>query len=256
MKQLNLIKDLQKFTKIFFLFDYDGVLTPIQDNPATAHLSKKTKKLLIDIASHRNHKVAIVSGRNLKTLKRLTKLTNSKIILIGSHGLEIYYKGKVKFLSNHNLTILKKIKPNAIKIAENIAPGFTENKPYTFTYHIRSLKKFDHVKKISTSIKRFLRKKNLSNKFKIIEGKNIIELLSKEISKGKAVEKIIKPYPNYKYIYFGDDITDISAFKIMKKYNGISVSLNPDLNHKTDYLINSQKSLIKYLNKLKPGQKI
>src|SRR3989338_9383686 len=116
MKQIEkLIKlieiNLKEKKYLFLFFDYDGVLVPIQDNPATAYLKAKTKSALLKLASNPLFKVAIVSGRNLSTLKKLTRIKTKGITLIGSHGLEMFYKGKTRFLHGKSENILEKIKP-------------------------------------------------------------------------------------------------------------------------------------------------
>lgn len=242
MKQIEKLKELievnlKKKKKIFFFFDYDGVLVPIQKNPNMAYLSKVTKKKLIKLINNKLFKIALVSGRTVDTLKKLTKLNNKKTIFIGSHGLEFLYMGKASFFSKQTISITNKMRLKALKKAKSIANGFLEHKPFTFTYHIRDLRKINLVKKLSKTMKQFLKENKLDNQLKILEGKDIIEVLPLEVSKGKAVEQIIERFPDYSYIYFGDDITDISAFKIVNKYKGISVSLNPYLRYKADFLI-------------------
>ena len=232
--------NLDKKKKIFFFFDYDGVLAPIQNNPSTAYLRAKTKRMLLRIAAKNFFKIAIVSGRHLSTLKKLTKIKTNKIILIGSHGLELFLQCKKRFLLSKNIGILKSIKARVINLAKSKANGFVETKPYTLTYHIRDKKNKELVKTLSMAINKLLNKLKLSQKIQILEGKNIVEIMPREITKGKAVEKVIKLYPGYLPIYFGDDVTDISALKIVKKYKGISISLNPHLRFKADFLINQK----------------
>lgn len=260
MKQLKQINKLQKFInslfrkkrKIFFFFDYDGVLVKIRNNPSKSFLPKKTKYILNKLSNYPNIKIAIVSGRNLDILKKLTK-TKNNITLIGSHGLEFFHKSKRWLLFKKDIKLIKKIKQNGLTLAKTIANGFLEHKPYTFTYHIRDKRKINLVKKVSKVMNAFLKKNNLHNKLKLLEGKNIIEILPKEVNKGIAIEKIIKLFPNYTYLYFGDDITDIPALKTVKKHSGIAISLNHKLKYKADFLMdyNSfQKNIINYLAKL------
>ena len=243
MKLSKKTKNLLKFVKLkkerlFLFFDYDGVLVPLQNNPATAYLPSKVKKGLLELSFKKNIKVALVSGRNLHLLKKLTKLRSKNITLIGSHGLEMYYKGTTKHIFDKNLKDLKSIKKEATKLAKDIASGFVENKPYSFTYHIRDKKKNDFVQKICSAVNSLIKKRGLSKKLKVLKGKKMVEILPCDVNKGSAVEKLISLSPKYKYVYFGDDVTDISAFKIVNKYKGIPVSLNKKLPYKTKYTLN------------------
>lgn len=249
MKQLKQIKELlqcvnKKRRKVFFFFDYDGVLVPLQNNPYTSYLSKKVRDKL-ELLSSSPNKVALVSGRDLKTIKRLTKIKSRKITLVGTHGLEIEnlkYKSKKVYTTRHEPE-LKRIKNVLFRISRNIANGFMENKPYSFTYHIRDSDYRNLIKKLRLALKKFLRSQKLDKKIKILEGKKMVEVMPEKVSKGVAVQKIINEYPGYLYVYFGDDITDISAFKAVKRYGGISVSFNGALNYKADFLVKSQKDI-------------
>ena len=235
--------NLKKKKKIFFFFDYDGVLVPIQDNPATAYLKANTKGTLLKLASKPLFKVAIVSGRNLSILKKLTRIKTKEITLIGSHGLEMFHKGKTRFLHGKSENILEKIKPKVVNLVQSKAKGFVENKPYTITYHIRDSRKGNLVQKLKRALNRLLNELKLGKQVQVLEGKNIVEIMLKEVTKGKAVERVIKLYPNYLPIYFGDDVTDISALKVVKRYKGVSISLNPELSYKADFTLNSKKML-------------
>jgi hypothetical protein len=44
-----------------------------------------------------------------------------------------------------------------------------------------------------------------------------------DVKKDKAADYLISTYPDYFPVYFGDDITDIPAFKEVTKHNGIAV---------------------------------
>lgn len=250
----NLLKSVKDKTKrnpkLFFFFDYDGVLVPIQNNPSTAYLPDNLKNNLIKLARKENIQVALVSGRNVNLLRRLSNIKSKDITLIGSHGLEMLTGNRSRHLFNNNSKDLKKIKKYAIKVAHEITDGFLENKPYSFTFHIRDNNAQIKVKRLSVAFKKLITSKKLNKKLKVLEGKKIVEILPKDVTKGKAVEKIIKEHPKYTYLYLGDDVTDISALKVVKRYKGISVSLNPKLKFSTKYTLDSPfevKQFVSYM---------
>lgn len=250
-KILQLIEaNLRNKKKIFFLFDYDGTLVPIQNDPTKTILSQEIKDSLINLSKNKMFKVAIVSGRTITTLKKFTKINSKKIIFIGSHGFEVLYKGKESFLSKVGISEINKIKSKALKIATGIANGFLEYKPYTFTYHIRDKRKSNHVLILSSALKKLLKENKLDGKLKVMKGKNIIEIFPLDVSKGNAIKKFIKMYPNYFYIYFGDDVTDISAMREVDKYKGLSVSLNKKLNYRYKSYLSSSNELFKLISEL------
>lgn len=258
MKDLIQIEKLQSILKnkvkngekIYFLFDYDGTLVPIQRYPDKAFLPKDVKNSLIKLSKNSLFKVALVSGRTISTLKKLTGIRNKDITFIGSHGYELLHKGKKSFLSKATISEITKIKIEALKIAQITADGFLEHKPYTFTYHIRDKRKTNHVLELCESIQKLLKKNKLEKKMKIMKGKNIVEILPIDVSKGNAIKQMTRMYPNYFYIYFGDDVTDISAMNEVDKYKGLSVSLNKDLKYKYKIYLSSYKLLARIFSVL------
>lgn len=253
MKQLRHLQEhinrtKQKEKKLFLMFDYDGVLAPIQKKPDTAFIPTETKKNLLKLLNMKNIKIAIVTGRTLETISRLLSIKSKDLLIIGSHGFEMLDKGRLRFLSKINQRTLSDIKVELLPALKSEINGFLECKPYTFTYHIRENRKGEWVKKAQSISKRFLKRKKLDDNLTVLTGKNIIEVLSKDVSKGVAVEKIISKFSKHHYVYIGDDVTDISAFKIVKKFKGASVSVNKKLNYKADFYLKDTKevhSLIK-----------
>nr|MDQ3383665.1 trehalose-phosphatase [Actinomycetota bacterium] len=67
--------------------DFDGTLAPLVDEPMSARALPGALDLLVELASLPGVSVAVVSGRDLATLDRLTQLVGS-VVLVGSHGAE------------------------------------------------------------------------------------------------------------------------------------------------------------------------
>nr|MDD3013800.1 trehalose-phosphatase [Candidatus Gastranaerophilales bacterium] len=124
--------------KVLLMFDYDGTLTPIVDKPDLAKLDPEVKTALETIADATFVKVAIISGRNISVLKKLSGLTSKDISLFGLHGGEALIDGKICDYSSK----AKKIKIQQIcKILKNELELFNgiiiENKEYSVSVHYR-----------------------------------------------------------------------------------------------------------------------
>jgi trehalose 6-phosphate phosphatase len=65
--------------------DYDGTLTPIVEDPDRAFMPDATRATIAELARH--CPVAIVSGRDVATMRRLVQLDS--LFYAGSHGFEI-----------------------------------------------------------------------------------------------------------------------------------------------------------------------
>lgn len=76
---------------IALFLDFDGTLTPIQEDPTQCHLSEEATELLQLIANSDRHHVTVLSGRTLDDVKSRVGVRN--ICYGGNHGLVISEKG-------------------------------------------------------------------------------------------------------------------------------------------------------------------
>ncbi len=210
--------------KPLFCFDYDGTLTPIIKDPEKAVIPKETRRLLKQL-SHK-HRVAIVSGRDLDTLKGFLALDS--LIYAGSHGYRISGPDGIQFQHQPSGDLLPRL---------NEAEGWLSREPELKMKGIEIERKHlaiaIHYRKADPgSYKTVLRvaKRLVSTyrEFKIGRGKKIIEILpSMEWHKGKAVDWILKTlersdHQQYMPIYLGDDRTDENAFRSLPSH-GIGI---------------------------------
>ena len=86
---LDRIKDIIKSKPLFLLLDYDGTLTPIRKTPHAAIIHSEAKSILRAILKNENIKLAIISGRSLRDIKKIVgikKICYFKIIIFYFQG--------------------------------------------------------------------------------------------------------------------------------------------------------------------------
>ena len=79
----------------------------------------------------------------------------------------------------------------------------------------------------------------------------MIEAMPKGFSKGKAVRKILEKYPGHFPLYAGDDIGDISVFRVLGK-KGLRIAVGqriPKIH--SDLRFGKPADFIKWLGKLR-----
>ncbi|MDD5355407.1 MAG: trehalose-phosphatase [Candidatus Omnitrophica bacterium] len=239
---------------LFIFLDYDGTLTPIVETPQKAVISKETKDLLRVLARAPRCKIAVISGRSLRDIKK--KVGLKKIIFVGNHGLEI--EGRkikhVNMLSLRYRSLLRKIKRDLEKNLACVKGVILEDKGLSFTVHYRLVESGD-IPKVKSIFKEATELLSLKNKIKAKTGKMIFEVSPPlEWNKGKAAlwllarhkfsskEKMILP------IYIGDDRTDEDAFKVLNR-NGITVFVgNPRSSH-AEYYLKDTKEVNRFIKK-------
>ncbi|MBM6589374.1 trehalose-phosphatase [Brevibacterium sp. RIT 803] len=83
--------DLRQITgtgSVLIALDFDGVLAPLQDNPDLSRPLPESAQAIVDLSTLPATRVALVSGRDVTTLRRLADPPPA-VWLVGSHGAEV-----------------------------------------------------------------------------------------------------------------------------------------------------------------------
>ena len=242
---------ITKASHIYLFLDYDGTLTPIVARPELANLPRNVKSLLLKLIRNPVISIAIISGRSIKQLKQKIKIKD--IVLAGNHGLEIELP-TLKFihpLAKKCRPSLKQIKDKLIRIARPVKGTFVEDKELTLSIHFRLAKEKD-IKKLKqhiyTAINPYIRHKRI----KVTHGKKVLEIRPPvRWDKGSLAgyllrikkSKARKALP----IYIGDDKTDESAFRVLRK-KGITVFVGrPNAASNAEYYVKNTEEVFKFL---------
>jgi len=216
-------KKINNREKVLLMFDYDGTLTPIVEKPELAILDNKTKKALEAIAENDLIKIAIISGRDIETLKQLSGITSMHIILFGLHGGQTQVEGEIHDYSSetqkNKICEISKTLEKELTVYKGI---ILENKGLSVAVHYR-LAENNAVEDILRIVKDIFNFYNSHNEFILQPGKKVLEILPAGFSKDKAVNHLISFFPDCFPVYFGDDITDISAIKETINHNGSGI---------------------------------
>ncbi len=238
----------EKKENLFLFFDFDGTLVPISKNPKDCYLSGELKESLYKLKD--KIKIGIISGRDLKDLKRRISVEN--IYYCGSHGLQIdgpdikYTNPDVYKLKPYIYEIFSKFK-NLSKMYPGV---FIEKKSFSFTIHYRQVdgKQRKDLKRLFLQIISNYEEKNI----KVINGKMVFEVFpAVDWNKGRAVKFIIENF-NRKVlpIFIGDDLTDETVF-IEIKDEGLTVKVGYSKKTMAKYFLRNQREVYRFINILK-----
>lgn len=201
-KALPEILRLPSNQKLVFCLDFDGTLTPIRRKPHHVKASAVLLKFLKQAASLHSCQVAIVSGRQLKDLKR--KLPVPGLILAGSHGLEWNIRAD-RDLSR--FAKLKKLQARWRQALKNIKGVSFENKPFSFVLHYRQASK-KQQEKVNAF---FLKQQNdlIKKKFEWTTAHKAFEIFESERGRKEHVSRdLMARFQGARLIAAGDDVTD------------------------------------------------
>jgi trehalose 6-phosphate phosphatase len=225
---LSLLAALEAFAKkprILLGADFDGTLAPFSTDPMQARAAPGALLSLYAAASLPGVTVALVSGRELRTLRTLTEIPyTSPIVLIGSHGGQSSLDG-IEGLEGVQGTARLDHDANARLSAaradlEEVAlahPGTRiELKPGAVALHTRGVEPSIGAAAIDAALGLSPRHWGVH----IIPGKEVVELTVLEADKGVALRALAAALGVDATAYFGDDVTDERGFAALDPQSG------------------------------------
>lgn len=204
--------------KIALFLDYDGTLVPIRKDPSQCVLPVQVKKMLRKLAVSGHFYPVILSGRSLRDIRKMTGVRG--ICYGGNHGFDmagpgVRYTHPAALKARPQIITAKRLLEKAVG---GISGARLEDKKFSISLHYRSVREKDLpliFKSFDEVSKPFVRKNILS----VQRGKKVLELVpSAEWDKGFAALWLLQRLGEGFYpIYIGDDLTDETAFKALRK---------------------------------------
>lgn len=203
------LASVARVPRLLVASDYDGTIAPIVSDPAKAFPHRESVSALRALAGLPNTTAAVISGRALRDLAALSRLP-VEVQLIGSHGSE-FDVGFVHAIDNDARQLLAEIQSAFAKIAaEN--PGVTvETKPASAALHVRNASP-EIGRRALTSVRQG---PACWVGVQVTEGKAVIELAVVPTDKGTALDTIRHQESASAAVFFGDDVTDEKAFRVL-----------------------------------------
>jgi trehalose 6-phosphate synthase/phosphatase len=210
LKKAGLIEKYRKANNRLVLLDYDGTLVDYTSLPDTAILPEHLFDILIKLVCAPQTAVFIITGRGYRYIDEI--LNHLPIDIIAEHGAMIREKGIWKNHISNNTLWKETIIPILNQITSTCPKSFVEEKDFSLAWHYRNSETqigITHSRKLIRILEKYIHSYNL----KILDGKKVVEILSEETGKGKAVKKLTRQN-NYDFILsIGDDATDEDMFK-------------------------------------------
>jgi trehalose 6-phosphate phosphatase len=199
------------------LFDFDGTLSRLVDDPAAASIEQRSEAALHQLTNLVDV-VGIVTGRALSDVQ--TRLDTSDLVVVGNHGLEWVVRGEHH---THEAGIAAEAAVTAAlgEIRERIehdrlADGVIfENKALSASIHYRMAPNQKQVGSVLVPLARRVAK---AHGLRLTEGKLIVELRPMaEVSKGTAMHQLQHQLGLASMVFLGDDLTDVDGFLALRE---------------------------------------
>ena len=207
------LDDLDYFSRILgadrvgLFSDFDGTLTPIFDDPRDTVLSPAMRDTLSEL-SGKLELVAVVSGRDLRTLREMVGLNS--VTYVGNHGLEVWRAGGER--AEREAQVADGLMGDVEKGVGGIGvSGLSlEDKGMSVAVHYRNVPDPTTAR---SALSQVLKSLAAARGLEIREGKMVLEIGPRtSVNKGTAVARLALEFELTGAIFLGDDVTDCDAF--------------------------------------------
>ena len=200
------------------LTDFDGTLSPVAPVPDAAFLHPDVARILPEL-KERLDLLAVITGR--ATADVSGKVGIPDLLYVGNHGLEwsengLYLAHPVGIEAERAVTETLAAIEDDLKAEEIDLTGLLfENKRLSASIHYRLM---TDPLAFEVRLLPIAERRAEEHGLRLSGGKMTLELRpTTSISKGTAVEQIVKDRRLNGAMFFGDDVTDVDAFRALKR---------------------------------------
>jgi trehalose 6-phosphate synthase/phosphatase len=215
-EKTDLIDKYRKATNKLVLLDYDGTLVNYELIPDDARLPLHLVDILIRLIEKPKTTVFIISGRGYKDVDKL--LGHFPFKIIAEHGAMIREDGQWKNQIIENCFWKKTIIPILNQMTAKCPNSFVEEKKFSLTWHYRNAEPelgYTCSRELIYLLKKVIHSLNL----KILDGNKVVEILTNETGKGKAVKNLFEQNSFDFVLSIGDDATDEEMFEFFLNHS-------------------------------------
>ncbi|WP_029088210.1 trehalose-phosphatase [Brevibacterium album] len=213
--------------------DFDGVIAPLQDDPATSAPLPASAEAVRALSALPLTPVGFISGRDLAVLRTLSRAPEPTLF-IGSHGLETDFSALEASSATAFFAPLTEEERGALAALdaalERIAaedqggpggPLRIERKPLGRTAHTRGLP----AARAAHLTARLRELAEAMPRLRSFAGHDMTEFAVRMETKGDGLERMIAATGAEAVLFIGDDVTDEDAFARLQRSTADSVAV-------------------------------
>jgi trehalose 6-phosphate phosphatase len=200
--------------------DFDGVLSPIVDEPSEAHIHPEAPEVLVGL-SDVVRAIAVITGRPARQALALGGLDEvgdaigergKELFLFGQYGNERWSSSRRRVISPrppHGLSTFERDLPGLLRRADAVG-AHVEEKGLAVAVHTRRL---DDPAGAFERLLPLMGEQAARHGLVLEPGRNVIEVRSDGMHKGNAVETLARDQSAGGFLFAGDDLGDVQAFE-------------------------------------------
>jgi trehalose 6-phosphate phosphatase len=201
--------------------DIDGTLVEFTNTPSETRADPDIKVLIAALAARLRGAVALVSGREIRTIDAL--FAPLKLPASGLHGGERRDAAGVMHLNAVAEDDLHDARAALNQLARAHPGVLIEDKGRNVAVHFRLAPQSEaKVRAAVAAIAAPLR-----DRYQLQDGIMMLELKPKGCSKGSAVQAFMResPFRGRRPVFIGDDLTDMDGFAAVEADGGLSIGV-------------------------------
>ena len=200
--------------------DFDGVLSPIVDDPAQAHIHPDAGEVLVGLADVVTA-VAVITGRPARQALALGGLDEVGRV-IGESGRELHIFGQYGFerWSSTRRRIVSPRPPHGLSTFLGRLPGLLRRNDAEDAYvEEKGLAVAVHTRRLADPVAAYERLlpglEALATEYGLVvePGRLVIEVRSPGMDKGAVVRTLMEELEAGAFLFAGDDLGDLEAFQ-------------------------------------------
>lgn len=224
LEEASILDTYRTAKQSLLLFDYDGTLTPIVEDPAAAILSDESLGAIQTLAADPTNAVWIISGRNQGFLEQIFgHLT--QVGLVAEHGSFLRSPGSDGW-EDLTAKVDMSWQEEVTKVFQrytDLTPGSRiENKRAAVVWHFRQASQDYAILQAAECKKDLESTIGKVAPLEFVDGKCVLEARLRFINKGQIAQRLVdeiraasgKP-PDF-VLCFGDDVTDEDMFRALR----------------------------------------
>lgn len=239
--------------------DFDGTLSPIAPTPPEAVFYPGVREALARAAASVDV-AGIITGRAVDDV--LGRVELPELLYVGNHGLE-WLDGGQRVDHEAGVRAEGAIRTALEEVSVDLARQISlegllfENKRLSASIHYRNAP--DPVE-VGVTLTPIVQSAAERNGLRMTSGKMLFELRPMaHVSKGSALEQIVRTRKLAGAVFFGDDVTDVDGFRAlhrMRDENGLrgvavairSAEVHPDVIGEADVVLEGVPDMVAVLN--------
>ena len=193
--------------RLLVISDFDGTIADFADDPENVPVNRASIAALEALAELPDTGAAILSGRDLAALRRLSG-TGDRIELVGSHGAES--TGDPVEPTDRQRRLLDAVGERLNDLIAGHAGAAVESKPFHRVLHTRRVPDRELGERLLDEARQ-LRPEGLH----VSTGKCIVEFSAVSVNKGTWIADARKRGGWDAVVFLGDDVTDEDGFRVL-----------------------------------------